>query len=223
MDFKVIDCCPCPADLYPILKAIKDETGCVFASIYRGEDPKAQKYLTGGPPCFKHNQAWIYTHYPPGVANPPGRSTHECKNDGVAYPWWRVFASIPWWACGIDVDDAHVQAFCNAARRHGWIATVTYPGSPVEYHHVNFRKQPVIPFRDIKPNARGPRVLYFTYRLQKMGYISKATQHYYGPVVTAIKKFQKQHRLVVDGIIGPATWNQINVQYRYWQKHHKGK
>lgn len=224
MKFELLDCCPVPSKLYPILLEIKKEIGCTYNSLYRGQDPNAQKYLKGTAPCYKHNQAWIYANYPPGVANPPGYSTHECKNDGVAYSWPRG-GTIPWWACGIDVDVAHVQAFINAAAKRGWLATITYPGSAVEYHHVNFRKLPKYKvFKDLKSGQRGPRVWILTWRLLKLGYMAKATAHFYDPVTLAVKTFQRKHHLTSDGIVGPATWHQLAVNYRQWKKHHpKGK
>lgn len=235
MKFKVLDCCPVPSKLYPELAAIKQTTGCTYASIYRGEAAAAQKYLTGAAPCYKHNQAWIYAHYPPGVANPPGYSTHECRNDGVAYTQWLRGAPIPWWACGIDVDDAHVQAVCNAARGRGWIVTITYPGSTVEYHHVNFRKQPTINiFKPLKRGSKGRRVKALQ---KKLALIRRPTtkkhEHYlkwnqasgiYGEATAAaVKKFQHDHHLTVDGVYGLHTHRQMKVSWRVhkkWEKSH---
>jgi peptidoglycan hydrolase-like protein with peptidoglycan-binding domain len=229
MKFKVIDCCPAPAKLYPELLAIKQATGCTYASIYRGTSSGAAKYLTGGPPCYKHTQAWIYANYPPGVANPPGRSTHECRNDGVAYPG-PAYMPLPWWCCGIDVDDAHVQAVCNAARARGWIVTVTYPGSAVEYHHVNFRKEPHIksPFKPLKHGSHGPRVKRLTKKLRHITRPGKRDAHYMHHVTNqfgdgvrdAIKQFQRDYHLTPDGVVGIHTKKQLAVCWRHWKKHH---
>lgn len=234
MKFKVIDCCPVPAKLEPELAAIKKATGCTYASIYRGEDPNAQKYLTGAAPCYKHNQAWIYAHYPPGVANPPGYSTHECRNDGVAYTLWPRGAPIPWWACGIDVDDAHVAAVCAEGRKRGWIVTITYPGSAVEYHHVNFRKQPTINLGPppLKNGSKGQRVKTLSKKLAILRRPTPKHPHYLpfkqvgvefdGHLEAAVKTYQRDHHLTPDGVVGLHTRRQLRVSWNYHKQHHKG-
>jgi hypothetical protein len=227
--FKVIDCCPAPAKLHPELEVIKGAIGCTYASVYRGQARGAQQYLTGGPPCYKHNQAWIYAHYPPGVANPPGRSTHECRNDGVAYPG-PAYTPLPWWCCGIDVDDGHVQSFLNAARARGWIATITYPGSAVEYHHVNFRKMPRVrpKFKPLKHGSKGRRVKHLTTKLHnlhgdhKKPYLEHKPTKFFGVgVVDAVKQYQREHHLTPYGVVGIHTDRQLDVSWRRWRKHHK--
>lgn len=228
MNFKVIDCCPAPAQLYPLLLTIKNETGCVYQSVYRGTDRNAAQYLTGAPPCSKHTQTWIYAHYPPGVANPPGRSTHELKNDGAAYAGW---AGMPlhWWQCGIDIDDAHVASFIEHCARHGWHAHITYPTSRVEYHHVNLTKPPRITFfKPLKRGANGRRVRQMTNRLSHVRspvdhkpYIAHRWNHFGAVAEQALKHFQKEHYQKADGIYGPQTDKQLRAAYRNAKK--KGK
>lgn len=138
MRYSVIDGCPCPRPLYPILKKLKKETGCVYQSIYRGSDVEALLNKYG-----KHSQAYLYEHQGTegiGPANPPGRSTHELRSDGVAYPG-PVGRKLKWWQCGIDVDDADVAKLIVAAHRHGWTLFRPYP-SGSEYHHLNFARRP---------------------------------------------------------------------------------
>lgn len=221
--YTTIDNCPVDDRFAPILRAIKSDCGCTYQSIYRGSDAGAQKYLTGGPPGYKHNQAWIYAHYPPGVANPPGRSTHECRSDGSAYAG-PVGRWLFWWQCGIDVDNAHVQAFIKAAAKHGWSVTITYPHSPVEYHHVNFRKLPNY-FKNLKRGSKGPRVRTISHRLTIIHdpathkpYLEKSSWTYDIAVYAAICKFQKTHHQKVDGIYGVQTSRQLTASYRYWRK-----
>lgn len=153
-DFVLVQGCPVPRKLAPVLRLILAESHSHLNSCYRGDDAKALLHSVG-----KHTQRELYdgfTHHRPGYypANPPGFSTHELRNDGAAYSQWRRGGRIPWWACGIDVNDADVHHFITTAARHGWKVAQTYPHSSGEYHHVNFRKPPLrlrLKARRVKP------------------------------------------------------------------------
>lgn len=153
MRYVVVQGCPVPKKLAPFLRKVLAESGASLQSAYRGYDAEQLLQRLG-----KRSQRQLYLaylHRAPGAnpANPPGRSTHELRNDGVAYTrahpggthagQWAAGDKLPWWACGLDIDDAHVTAFIKAARRHGWTVARTYPTSKAEYHHVNFRKPPL--------------------------------------------------------------------------------
>jgi hypothetical protein len=71
-------------------------------------------------------------------ANPPGRSTHERRSDGVAYrgPVGRV---LEWWQLGLDVDNA--EALVRHLNDRGYHAKRPY-SDPRERHHVNFMRNP---------------------------------------------------------------------------------
>lgn len=231
MRFQVIYCCPCPDtdDFAGEVESILQHIGGSAASIYRGTDPAAAKYLTGGPPCYKHTQAWIYANYPPGVANPPGRSTHELFNDGVAYPG-APGARLEYWQCGLDIDDAHVAAFIAEARRRGHVVTVTYPGSAVEYHHVNFRHKPHIkpPFDPIRRHDKGRRVfrltrrLHYVHRRNSGPYLHHPWHRFTERVEEAVKDFQRDHHLLADGVVGVHTFHQLETTFRHqWRHRHR--
>ena len=139
MRFCVIDGCPCPRPLYPVLRKLKAETGCTFNSIYRGEGARALLHRHG-----KHTQAELYQLFLAGQgapANPPGASTHELFSDAAAYPGVPRGERLRWWQCGLDVNDADVPKVIAAARRHGWHVFRPY-SSASEAHHVNFRRRP---------------------------------------------------------------------------------
>lgn len=217
MAYVLIDCCPAPEALADELQILKAATGCTFASIYRGTD--AADLLAQ---CGKHDQAWLYANLPAGQANRPGGSTHELFNDGVAYPGaWG--AKLEYWQCGIDLDDAHVAAFCAAARERGWTVTVTYPTSPVEYHHVNFRYEPhaAPPFKLLKHGSRGPRVVKLTRRLHYIRhrngppFLRRRFWKFKDEVVDAVKEFQREHHLKPDGVVGIHTWEQVQRTFRH--------
>jgi GH24 family phage-related lysozyme (muramidase) len=142
--YVVVQGCPVPRLLALALTTILKESGAHLQSCYRGADAEPLLHQLG-----KHSQAELYQAWLHGVpgyapANAPGRSTHELRNDGKAYSQWKAGAAIPWWACGIDIDDAHVVSFINVAAKHGWKVSRTYPSSRAEYHHVNFRKPPLM-------------------------------------------------------------------------------
>lgn len=222
--YTTIDCCPVDNRFYRILKDLKDATGCTYQSIYRGGDKDAQRFLTGRAPCYKHNQSWIYANYPPGVANPPGRSTHECRSDGVAYPG-PVGRPLFWWQCGLDIDDAHVQSFIHAASKRKWTVTITYPGSAVEYHHVNFRKAPKLPRPSLKQGSQGPLVRRLTKKLHFVHspvtgepYLKQPKPVFDSVVKKAVVQYQKDHHQKADGVVGTHTARQLKVSVRK-QKH----
>jgi hypothetical protein len=141
--YVVVQGCPVPRRLAPFLRKTLAESGAQLQSCYRGSDAEGLLRRLG-----KHSQKWLYDHQgrpeQPNPANPPGFSTHELRNDGQAYRQWRRGARVPWWACGIDIRDQDVKGFIAAARRHGWEVSQTYPSSVREYHHVNFRKPPIL-------------------------------------------------------------------------------
>jgi hypothetical protein len=158
-------------------------------------------------------QAKIKTHRCPdechgncNPANAPGQSTHERFNDGVAYRWWPTTFRLPVWARGIDVERDRVKAFCDEARREGFTVTLTYPGSPKEAQHVNFRKQPAVNLWQLRPlreGMSGPRVRLVVRLLWEL--VDPQTGHPYldphihphgqftSQVAAAVKAFQHDH------------------------------
>lgn len=140
-DFRVIQGCPVNATLAPYLELLRQDSGCSYNSLYRGPDARELLNRHG-----KRDQAQLYRELPAGVANPPGRSTHELRSDGVAY-LGPVGRRLEWWQQGIDVDDADVPRLIAAATRRGWLLRRPY-ASGVERHHLNFV---------VRPRAKGPR------------------------------------------------------------------
>ncbi len=131
--YAVIDGCPCPKPLYPILRKLQKETGCTYNSIYRGDDVRAILKAHG-----KHTQRELFETLPAGQANPPDRGTHILLGDGVV---GALHEKLPWGECGIDVNDSDVPKVIAAAKRHGWEMYQPYP-TGVEFHHLNFRVKP---------------------------------------------------------------------------------
>lgn len=141
MRFVVIDNCPVPDYMAPVVRQLKrDVPSAVLQSCYRGD--LATNLLKR---LHKSTQAMLYygfLHRLPGYnpANPPGRSTHELHSDGVAYSG-PVGRPLKQWQVGFDFNDGAVDALIKAARRHGWELWRPYPAGS-ERHHVNFAKRP---------------------------------------------------------------------------------
>lgn len=143
MRFVVVQGSVVPAQLAPMLREALKDSGAHLNSVYRGDEAAALLHKLG-----KHTQRELYqgwVHHKPGFlpANRPGTSTHELFNDGVAYKG-KPGARLAWWQVGVDVNDADVAKLIAAAKKLGWQVSRTYPLSKSEYHHVNFRKPPVV-------------------------------------------------------------------------------
>jgi len=62
----------------------------------------------------------------------------------------------------------------------------------------------------LKKGSRGSQVIDLQNRLIKLGYLSGKADGIYGPLTEqAVKKFQKDHGLIVDGIAGPKTLSSL--------------
>jgi lysozyme len=179
---------------------------------------------------FKCSQERIRTgHCPPNChgncnpANPPGASTHERRNDGKAYAG-RVGRLLTYWQRGIDVQRDRVAAFIAEARRRGYTVTQTYPGSVTESQHVNFRKAPKISLWKVRPLKHGmganpldrARLASVVRRLKKIQEPGKRVPYLdpkhkftrFGPTVeSAVKRFQRDHHLKADGVVGLGTYH----------------
>ena len=71
-------------------------------------------------------------------ANPPGRSSHELRSDGVSYRG-PVGRPLAWWQLGMDVTESdQLLAILN---RLGYHAFRPY-SSGSERHHINLRLSP---------------------------------------------------------------------------------
>lgn len=206
MTYAIVGGCVAPEQLAPFLRTLQADSGCSYESIYRGEDQAAVALLHR---LGKHTQAEIYQEYldgqEPNPANPPGRSTHECRSDGVPYAG-PVGRELEWWQCGIDVDDAHVPAIIAAAAKYGWKLFRPYPTGS-EYHHVNFRVQPKSPVLDLRVGDTGRLISILSERLQIVGLMKGKSTVFGARVHGAVVKFQRQNRLMPDGVVGPKTWS----------------
>jgi hypothetical protein len=147
--YVVIDGCPCNDLIAPYIKIVLEDAGQHAAAIYRGDDPAARPILHAH---GKHTQRELANASPAqrrawgieGTPNPPGRSQHELKSDGVANPHVPPGEDLELWQQGVDSgnDTEHDKAaVVLAARRHGWHVKHPY-NSAVEGHHWCFATRP---------------------------------------------------------------------------------
>ncbi len=209
--YVVIDRCPVPAKLAEEIHEIKRLSGASLNSCYRGADAEGMLARLG-----KKSQRQLYAMFLAGrgnPANPPGRSTHELRNDGVAYRYLPAGVPLRYWMVGMDWNDP--PAAMAAARKRGWTATTTYPGVAREAQHINLRHEPKFNVvRPLKIGSKGPRVRQLTGRLAYLGYLPgidprKGTGGFGPKVEAAVKAFQRKHHQTADGIVGPHTQRQI--------------
>lgn len=134
--FLLVQGSPCNVTAAAYFALLVQDTHSTVNAIYRGEDAKAILHAHG-----KHTQGELYRELPAGVANPPGRSTHELRSDGVAYRG-PIGRKLEWWQEGIDVNDNNVLPMKLDAEFHGWILFQPYK-TGVEFHHLNFLHRPI--------------------------------------------------------------------------------
>lgn len=218
MEFVMIDDCPVPKELADEIMQIKRLSGAHLNSCDRSRD--AEPFLAQ---FGKMSQRQLFDGFQQGKpgfnpANPPGFSTHERNNDGIAYPVARG-AQLESWQVGMDWDNP--PAVIEAGAKLGWIVTSTYPKSPREVQHLNFRKEPETEFPIVHEGDTGPDVKKMTSVLATVKspvdhhpYLPEAFPHYGPKVVAALKKFQKEHHQKPDGKMGPQTATQLAVAKR---------
>jgi hypothetical protein len=157
MRFAVVDSCPVPSGAAPLVVEAKHRSGETLESCFRGSEARAILARFG-----KHDQAYLWNgwvRHLPGFnpANPPGFSTHECFNDGPAFPSIRRGGRIPEVCVGQDWSNgAHVVQIYRAM---GVNAALTYPGSVREKQHINIRQAPKNLKLPLKLWDKGKRVV----------------------------------------------------------------
>ena len=71
---------------------------------------------------------------------------------------------------------------------------------------------PEVQSKTLKPGATGNGVIQLRNRLIAMGYLKRnASKTYDDNMVQAVARFQRDHGLFTDGVVGPATMRAINV------------
>ncbi len=234
MNFVVIDGCPVPAAAAGRVQEVKRRCGQSLNSCFRGSEARALLRRLG-----KMDQATLYNGWLrrlPGFnpANPPGNSTHECYSDGVAPPGYRRGARIPDDMVGEDWSNG--PRVIQEYREMGLPAYRPYSDGR-EAQHVCMSKRPrrIGYFVAMKIGVKDKRVIVLKRRLaycprpKKEGgerYYKADKQSLKSKIFTrnleiAVKRFQRDHGLREDGIVGQQTWSQLDGSTRYWKRRRK--
>lgn len=223
MKFVAIDGCPVPAEVAPLVHGVKDRTGAALTSCYRGNDPAALRILHAN---GHHSQQELYDATPAqraawgvlGQPDRPGTSTHECRSDGVAYPGpaGRPLAA---WQVGFDWPNDSIVRVMAAFREQGQLPIHPYP-SGLEFHHVNLGRAPKIidPFLPLHQGDKGVFVWIASARLLKLGLLTHRTRSFGPAMEKAVRKYQHEHHLTADGVIGAHTWINLRASARAKRK-----
>ncbi|MBA3244687.1 MAG: glycoside hydrolase family protein [Actinobacteria bacterium] len=227
MKFEVIDNCPVPVHLAPVIHEIKRRTGATLNSCDRS--PEAEPFLKRCKPA-KMSQRELYEGFrlgKPGFnpANAPGLSTHERRNDGVAYPGPAKFP-LPYWCVGMDWENA--DGVIEAAGRLGFTAARTYPLSAREQHHLNFRKEPKLNLlKPLRLGDKGFRVARMAKQLASITdgegrrYLERGQGVFDATLEAALRRFQADWDQDVDGVYGVQSSRQLAVALRAQQEKQK--
>lgn len=217
MQYRVISGKPVPAKLYDELVAMGCGRDITITSCLRTQDA-VNWARSQGLQLSSQLELWNLAQSGRGnPANPPGYSTHECRSDGIAYSWIPRGMPLFYWMVG--VDNTNVALLRQRAAARGWIFTLTYPGSPREGHHGNFRREPVlITFKPLARGSRGRRVGEMTRGLAYLGFLRgegpDGTGHFGAKVQEALEDFQRRYHLPADGVYGVHTDRQLKTANR---------
>jgi hypothetical protein len=184
------------------------------AAAWNANDGPAENGLmpTGSRSSYRlyEDQVYFWNHQPP-LAAYPGTSNHG---------WGKALdLAVEWMRSWIDDHGA----------RFGWKKTEAFS----EWWHVNFvgGVGPFKPaFKPLRKGSRGRRVRWYTKRLAfihpagvKHGYLRRWYWRYKQPVVEAVRDFQRDQELTVDGVIGEKTAHRISAVFHRQYVARKGK
>lgn len=130
------------------------------------------------------------------------------------------------WGIAVDLPSPWMWEWMKEhGAKYGFAKTEAFS----EPWHWNWKGGVSFPtFKPLRHGMRGPRVVKYTRRLaylrRKSGPAYLARQHwkYKDAVVEAVKRFQSDHDLKADGVIGSRTAARINAIFkRQWYRRHK--
>lgn len=241
MKFAEIDRCAVPQVIANEVTEVKRRTGATLNSCDRSDAAEAILNRNG-----KSTQEQLYLGFIRGLpgynpANKPGQSTHERRNDGVAFRG-PVGMLLPAWKVGQDWQPSEVPDILRAYAQLGWRATLTYPGNPRETQHVNVvsKGRDFVPFRVIRRGSRGAKVAYVRWALgfvhdpdthkpylpksQRLKALTRKQDRTFGEQLeAAVKRFQRDWGQRPDGVYGRQTDAQLKSRVRARKRKNREK
>jgi hypothetical protein len=181
------------------------------AAAWNAKDGPADNGLmpTGSKSSYRlyADQVYFWEHQPP-LAAQPGTSNHGWgKAVDLAAEWMRSW-----------IDDH--------GARFGWKKTEAFS----EWWHVNFIGGVSFPtFEVLKKGTKGKRVRFYTKRLAFIhpsahpAYLKHWFWRYKQPVYEAVKEFQRDQGMEIDGVIGEKTAHRISAVFHKQYVSRKGK
>jgi hypothetical protein len=154
------------------------------------------------------DQVFFWNNQPP-LAAFPGTSNHG-------------------WGTAVDLAEEWMRSWIDDhGSKFGWRKTEAFS----EWWHVNFVGGVSFPtFNTLKKGSKSKRVVWYTKRLtfihprgKKHGYLGRWYWKFKQPVKDAVKDFQIDQDLTVDGIIGEKTAHRISVVFHRQYVSRKGK
>jgi peptidoglycan hydrolase-like protein with peptidoglycan-binding domain len=129
----------------------------------------------------------------------------------------------------VDLKEEWMRAWIDEhGAEYGWRKTE----APTEWWHVNYVGGVDFPtFELMKKGSHGKRVeritkrLAFIHKPHSPAYLERPYESFKEPVEDAVKEFQKDQGLEIDGVIGPKTAARINAVFhrQYEARGGKGK
>jgi hypothetical protein len=123
------------------------------------------------------------------------------------------------WGVAVDLAEPWMREWIDTyGAAYGWKKTEAWS----EWWHVNYvgGYEPKPTFKVLRLGSRGKRVvkltrrLSFTRRSNAERYLRRWYWRFKRPVRRAVVRFQRDHGLKVDGIVGPRTWNAIERVFK---------
>jgi hypothetical protein len=145
------------------------------------------------------DQQYFWDHQPP-LAAYPGTSNHG-------------------WGIAVDLAETWMRDWIDEhGAKYGWKKTEAFS----EWWHINWVGGVSFPsFETLRHGDRGKRVARFSMRLRyihpkgtKHGYLPRPFWKFKDRMVEAVKDFQRDQGMKVDGVIGPRTAARINSVFK---------
>lgn len=186
--------------------------------------------------------AWNAPGGPAEAGLRPGGSMSSYRTYDEQVYLWGVYqrggnlAAVPGtsnhgWGIAIDCPNSWEQEWLREhGAKFGWRKTEAF-SEPWHWNFVGGVGPFPPPFKTLEKGDKGPRVLHYTKRLSYIrskghlkGYLRRWYRKYKEPVRIAVRAFQHDFNLPVDGKIGKETAAKIeSVFEREWKRRHPKK